>query len=481
MKVKVLGIQLKFAAAMILSLLLSFVLLCISTGIYSFCSGNIHNYNYSFSRLRYASEALSCDLNKDNFKSIEDLKPIFQKYEKQYYLFKMNFIVTDGGDRVLYEFKKVSSSVNFLKKANEDTMRAYLDQGNDRITQYCDFSYAIPIKMDNRIYMLWITGIPYNAVMDTSFNWINKKGFVIMLCLSVFIFYIITLSKMKYIKKICRGLNEIAGGKLDFRIEKKGHDELSKIASNVNYMADKIQDKIKREEEMQRSKNELVTNVAHDIRSPLTSIIGFLEIIDRNQYKSREEKSKFLSIALKKARVIKKLTDNLFMFTKLESPHIKLNLSSICINDLICQVVDEFSNVFEKNNLQLTDSITPENMMVQVDMDMFLRALNNLLYNALEYSVKPSEVKVSLYREGHRAAIYISNSCDNLEERDVKMLFERFYRADRARSNPDNNSGLGLSIARSIIEHHGGSITSNYKDSRICFKISMAAEKNDIG
>ncbi|MEY8000218.1 sensor histidine kinase [Clostridium sp. Mt-5] len=149
-------------------------------------------------------------------------------------------------------------------------------------------------------------------------------------------------------------------------------------------MADKIQEKIIREKNIQRSKSELVTNVAHDIRSPLTSVIGFLEMVKDREYKSREERDKFVDIALKKARTMKKLTDNLFIFTKLESTNVKLNFSTICLNDLIYQVVDEFLVIFEENNLKLIDSIILENLMVRIDVDMFLRALNNLLYNALE-------------------------------------------------------------------------------------------------
>ncbi|MHC6180338.1 HAMP domain-containing sensor histidine kinase [Clostridium sp. JNZ X4-2] len=478
MKVKIFGIQLKFAAALIFSLILSFILLSIFTRIYSSYNENIQNYNYSFSSLREAGENLSVDLSKSNFRNINELEPLFQSYEKRYHLFKINFIITDGRDRVIYKFRQTHIDVNELRKFMVDTFKGKNVGGN--VTHYFKFSYTVPLKINDRIYMLWITGVPFNALNDTSFNWMSKRGLVLMLCLSVFIFYMITMSKMKYIKEICRGLNKIAGGDIEFRIMKKGHDELAGIVSNVNYMADKIQEKITREKNIQRSKSELVTNVAHDIRSPLTSVIGFLEIVKNSEYKSEEEMKKFIDIALKKAGSMKRLTDNLFMFTKLDSLNMKSSFSRVCINELIYQVVDEFSVIFQENNLELEDNIISENLMVNIDVNMFLRALNNLFYNALEYSVKPSKVNVALGKEDDKAVISISNSCKDLNEENIKMIFERFYRADKSRSSPDNNSGLGLSIAKSIIEHHGGKITSLYKDDRICFKISMSAEKNKI-
>lgn len=156
---------------------------------------------------------------------------------------------------------------------------------------------------------------------------------------------------------------------------------------------------------------------------------------------------------------------------------LKLNLSlediksSICLNEFVYQLIDEFESSFEVKNLKLLDDITSEKILVNIDANMFARALNNLFSNALKYSLSPSEVKVYLKKDDGNAIFSISNQCEAINENDINMLFERFYRVDQARSNSDNSSGLGLSIAKSIIERHDGSIIVNCKDNIICFSV----------
>lgn len=182
---------------------------------------------------------------------------------------------------------------------------------------------------------------------------------------------------------------------------------------------------------------------------------------------------KFINISLKKAETMKKLTDDLFMFTKLNGGGLKLHLSTVCLNELIYQLIDEFSIIFENENLNIVDNICDENIMVTIDINLFVMALNNLLYNALKYSVKPSNVNVSLQQNNKNAVIKISNACENLNVKNINMLFEKFYRVDKSRTNPDEGSGLGLSITKSIVERHSGNIWISYKNGIITFTISL--------
>lgn len=294
-----------------------------------------------------------------------------------------------------------------------------------------------------------------------------------MLSFCMLLFLIITHHRMKYINEICYGIKIIANENLNFKIRKKGHDELSEICKNINFMADKINEKIENEKRIEVSKNSLITNVAHDIRSPLTSIIGFLQIVKNSEYKSQEEMKRFIGICLKKAETMKKLTDNLFMFTKLNDSSVKLHLSTICLNELIYQLIDEFEMAFENSKLKIIDNICTESIMITVDVNLFVRALNNLMYNALKYSFKPSNVHVSLIQHDKKVVLGIRNRCENLNVETINTLFEKFYRADASRTNPDEGSGLGLSITKSIIERHGGNICANCEKDMITFTVSI--------
>lgn len=428
------------------------------------------NYNYSFSKLSNISLNISLAANSVNFNSESTYKAVLSGYESKYSKYKLGFVAEDSKNNVLYDSSKLPKNLN-LEESYSDFLKYYASAGN--LTRYNYYIYKMPIKTDTTTSTLWITASPRNIPNDSKMLLFEFKSIIIMLSLCMLLFLIITHHRMKYINEICRGIKIIANENLNFKIRKKGHDELSEICKNINFMADKINEKIENEKRIEASKNSLITNVAHDIRSPLTSIIGFLQIIKNSEYKSQEEMKRFIDICLKKAETMKKLTDNLFMFTKLNSSSVTLHLSAICLNELIYQLIDEFEMTFENSKLKIIDNICTKSILVSVDVNLFVRALNNLMYNSLKYSFKPSNVHISLVQHDKYAVISISNRCENLNVENLNMLFEKFYRADISRTNTDEGSGLGLSITKSIIEKHGGEIWANYEKDIITFTISI--------
>ncbi|WP_123053726.1 HAMP domain-containing sensor histidine kinase [Clostridium sp. JN-1] len=475
MKVKIVGIQTKFLFSFIFSLITSFLIYTTLCSTYiSFASQKypyrFQSYNYSFNKLSNISLDISLDASNVNFNNDSKYKSVLSKYESKYSEYKLGFIVANPQNKILYNSSKLPKNLN-LENAYSDFLKYFTHSRN--LTRYHNYIYKIPIKIGNDVSILWVTASPINIPHDSAGLLIEFKNFMIMLSICMLLFFFITHHRMKYITEICYGIKTIANKDLNYKIRQKGHDELSEISKNINLMADKIKEKIESERKIEASKNALITNVAHDIRSPLTSIIGFLQIVENNEYKSKEELKRFIGISLKKAETMKKLTDDLFMFTKLNSSGLKLHLSTVCLNELIYQLIDEFSITFENENLNIVDNICDENIMVSIDINLFVRALNNLLYNALKYSIKHSSVNLSLIQNNKNAVISISNKCKNLNVENANMLFEKFYRADKSRTNPDEGSGLGLSITKNIIECHGGKIWANYEKGIITFTISL--------
>lgn len=468
MKVKLLGIQFKFLIAIIFSSIFAIMIFSVISVQDFIPTNNPENYYSSSMYLKATMAKLCNNLNDENFKNLDQYKKLLKSYELQYSPYKLGFVITDGNN-ILYNSQKNTKNFN-LKKAYKDTIKnTFGDSGI--ISNYYNFAYKFPIRLDHKIMELRATAIPIPDKQNMFMNSFFPTRAIFFILLVVVIFYILTLPKVRYIRTICKGLNTIANGNLDFRIKKKGNDELSTISHYINHMTTELQQRIIKERELENSKQELITNVAHDIRSPLTSIIGFLDLVKSKEYSSTEEMDKYIDISLKKAETMKKLTNDLFMFTKLNNTGLKFNFSSICFNEIVYQLIDEFEPSFEVNNLKLSDDITSEKILVNVDTNMFARALSNLFSNALKYSLSPSEVKISLKKDDDNAIFSISNQCEAITENDINMLFERFYRVDQARSNPDNSSGLGLSIAKSIIERHDGSITVSCKDNIICFSV----------
>lgn len=470
MKVKVLGMQFKFFLTLVISFILSFLFLVVINKICTSLKPNAENYRSSTYRLQIIANELTEDLNNTP-KNLDDYKKILVKYELNNSQYKLQFNILDGNN-VIYNSNSKNISFNF-NKAYGDTIKNLRSQD---VNKYYNFAYKIPIEVGNRIMEIRLTAVPISYKEDVS-TISDLSGLVIFLITVIIVFYLLTLPRMIYINKICKGLNTIAKGNLDFKIEKKGKDELSNIAEYINHMSAELQNKIAKERELEDSKQQLITNVAHDIRSPLTSIIGFLELVQNKSYKSEEEMNRFVGISLKKAETMKGLTNDLFMFTKLNNKDLKFNFTTICFNDFIYQMIDEFEPDFEEHFLKFSSDITPERLFISVDISMFIRAIQNLFSNALKYSLQPCEVKIALTQENDNAIFSISNVCENIDESNVNLLFERFYRADKSRFNPDNSSGLGLSITQNIIQKHNGCINAKYDNGIICFSVKMKTVK----
>ncbi|WP_234124467.1 sensor histidine kinase [Clostridium hydrogenum] len=467
MKVKVLGMQLKFFLTLIISLILSFLLVNVINQVGIRLKHNVQNYRSSTYRLYDTTRALDLELNNAYPKTLSTYEGILKKYKANYSQYKLHFIILDG-NKIIYNSNNKNINFNF-NKAYTATINNL--SGND-VNDYYNFAYKIPLETQKKIMEIQLTAVPVSFKTDASII-STLSSTVIFLILVIILFYLLTLPRMRYINKICTGLDAIANGNLDFKIEKKGNDELSSIAEYINHMSAELQSRIAKERELETSKHQLITNVAHDIRSPLTSIIGFLELVKEKNYKSEDEMNKYVGISLKKAETMKNLTNDLFMFTKLNSKDLKFNFSTICFNDFIYQLLDEFEPDFEEHFLKFSSELTPEKLFISVDINMFMRAIQNLFSNALKYSLQPSEVKISLKKENDAAVFSISNICNNVDESNVNMLFERFYRADKSRFNPDTGSGLGLSIAQNIIERHGGNISVRYDNGSICFSVTL--------
>lgn len=470
MKVKVLGMQFKFFLTLIISFILSFLLIVVINKICTSLKPNAKNYVSSTYRLQNLTAELSEDLNNAPH-TLDDYKKILVKYELDNPQYKLRFTILNDNN-IIYSSSPKNPSFDF-NKAYEATLKNLRLQ---YVNSYYNFAYKIPIEVGNKIMEIRLTAVPIGYRGDNS-TISDLSSLVIFLITVIIMFYLLTLPRMIYINKICKGLNAIAKGNLDFKIEKKGNDELSNIAEYINNMSAELKSKIVKEREVEDSKQQLITNVAHDIRSPLTSIIGFLELVKNKNYKSEEEMNRYVEISLKKAENMKSLANDLFMFTKLNSKDLKFNFTTICFNDFIYQMIDEFEPDFEEHFLKFSSEIIPEKLLINVDINMFIRAIQNLFSNALKYSLQPSEVKVSLTKENGNAIFSISNMCENINESNINMLFERFYRADKSRFNPDNSSGLGLSITQNIIKRHNGYIDVKYHDGIICFCVIMKTNK----
>lgn len=286
----------------------------------------------------------------------------------------------------------------------------------------------------------------------------------------IVVFLLMVRKKIVYLKRISESVHQIANGKLGLAIKLESRDELTQLAQNINYMSNQLENKFEHERQLERAKNELITNVSHDLRTPLTSIIGYLDLLKKEQYASKEQYQEYLETIYSKSKRLKYLIDELFEYTHLSSPDVLLNLNEVDLSGLLEQIVGEYIPIFENEQLSIQKSITEENVPVFMDIEMMVRVYDNLFMNAIKYSMKPSEIQISLKLSGSKAILKVSNRAKKPPVEEVNKLFERFFRGDKARKD-NQGSGLGLAISKRIVELHKSSIHAEYKEGWMSFII----------
>lgn len=278
---------------------------------------------------------------------------------------------------------------------------------------------------------------------------------------------------MKQIEAMAEGVKEITKGNLQHRIPEKGQDELSLLAVNMNQMAEELFSNIEKERRIEKQKNELITNVSHDLRTPLTSIMGYLRLLRDSKYENKEQHDEYTRIAFTKSEQLKNLIEDLFEYTKLTNEKVILEKQEVCINELLEQLIEELVPQAEEEGLTFIKHFPEERMYATIDSEKMVRVFENLLMNAIKYSKDNGEIKVSLQRQRRDIQIIVANYSEEFTKEELANLFERFYKKDQSRSRVKEGSGLGLAIAKSIVELQGGQIRAHYEDGEIQFIVSL--------
>ena len=269
-------------------------------------------------------------------------------------------------------------------------------------------------------------------------------------------FMILQEPYIRYISRISEAVQNISEGDLNTVI---GDDEFSSMAANLNHMAADIKKLMEKERESERTKNELITNVAHDLRTPLTSIIGYLELLAGNQQVPADMQHKYIEIAYGKSRRLQKLIEDLFGFTKLNCGKIAMHVGQIDIVKLLGQLVEEaYPNFVEKGLSYDLQSNVPAKI-INADGNLLARLFDNLIGNAIKYGADGKRVLVKIHAEGETVTVSVTNYGYVIPADELPLIFNKFYRVEQSRSSSTGGTGLGLAIAKEIVDMHGGTIS----------------------
>ena len=271
-------------------------------------------------------------------------------------------------------------------------------------------------------------------------------------------FLLLQSRSMRYISRISSAMREIAEGDLNISLDVEGDDEFADMAENLNNMVEELRQLMDRERESERTKNELITNVAHDLRTPLTSIIGYLELLSGPVKLNEEMQKKYLDITYKKSKRLQKLIEDLFGFTKLNYGKISMKVSKVDIVKLLSQMLEEFYPNFMEKNLayELQSNVTAK--VITADGNLLARLFDNLINNAIKYGSEGKKIIVKVDATDTVVTVSVTNFGYVIPKEELPLLFEKFYRVEQSRSVNTGGTGLGLAIAKNIVDMHGGTI-----------------------
>lgn len=299
----------------------------------------------------------------------------------------------------------------------------------------------------------------YSILRALSYSGLAVPAIILAGLLCFVGFYVLLTSRVsRYLDEISLALRTIARGDLDVYVAKRGEDELGELAENVNNMALRLRAVVAEEKKLEEAKNELIAGVSHDLRTPLTSIIGYLELVVQQKYASEAEMRQYANIAHQKALRLQSLINELFEYTRLNHGGQINEWTVISLNDLLQQLVEEWTWQFEQAQMTIRLQLPADNVPVLADGNLLVRVFENLLANGIRYGQQGRYLDLALSVESDQAAVRVASYGELIPRDDWERVFVSFYRVDESRSVRGGGSGLGLAIAKQIVQLHNGSI-----------------------
>lgn len=293
--------------------------------------------------------------------------------------------------------------------------------------------------------------------------------FTIFLGFGSFLFYfqLFTKKMSGYLSEISDGIDEIAKGNFYESIPVQGEDEFANIAEKLNSMKDELQMRMENERRYEKEKNDLITNVAHDLRTPLTSVIGYLDLVRTKEHLSREDKRHYIEVTYEKAKRLERLIEELFEFTKVGAERRTIKVTIFDFRCFLQQMLDEFYPSFQDAELECIVEEEFHSGRLEGDADLLARGISNLLSNAVKYGKDGKILKINVREDNKKEMLHfsITNFGEIIPEEDLEHIFDKFFRVETSRSVETGGTGLGLAIAKKVILLHHGTIrvTSNYR------------------
>jgi len=265
------------------------------------------------------------------------------------------------------------------------------------------------------------------------------------------------------IERVRTGTARIAGGQLGSEIPVEGHDEVAGLAADFNRMARALEEAAEREREMEGARRDLIAAVSHDLRTPLASTRALIEAVADGVAADQQTRERYLSSASRELEHLSRLVDDLFELARIDAGVLQLSLEEASLHDLISDTISSFQPQAEHRGVTLVGEVSGDVDPVLANPPRLQRVLHNLLSNALRHTPADGTVALRATPAGDEVRVEVSDTGEGIAAEDLPRVFERSFRAERSRTRAESEdtpgAGLGLAIARGLVEAHGGTMS----------------------
>lgn len=319
--------------------------------------------------------------------------------------------------------------------------------------------------------------------MDISHGSLAKVILLICLVFALEIFISLHVVMKSYrqfqVDYVQAELSKIASGDLHQRIDIKVNRRLQGVVDGINSLIENTNEHIAEQRRSEQSKDELITNVSHDIRTPLTSIIGYLGLIESRNYEDLDQILKYTHVAYKKSLEMQTLVNDLFEYANVQHANSSLSMTQFDMAQMLDQLSADFELEANKRGMEIVVNADPERILMKGDTDKLGRVFNNLIMNAFKYGKGATHLWLNVKQTPEEVVISVANDGKPIPEESLNHLFDRFYRVEDSRSKETGGTGLGLAIAQSMVKMHGGHIDVQSDPDRTAFIIHFPMTNQD--
>lgn len=291
--------------------------------------------------------------------------------------------------------------------------------------------------------------------------------------LCIILYSVYTAKKLKKpLTEIDNALISIINGNYNEKIHFKGEEEFEGVRDTLNYLIDKLNTSEEENRRLERSKNQMLLDLSHDIKTPMTTIKSYSAALSEGMLDSEEKKEQYYKAIYKKSERVSELIEELFEFVKLDNKNFKFNYLNVDICEVVRTTIVDYYEELESIGVELQVEIPEERIVLPVDIKLFKRAISNIIENSMKYSETAKNMWIRLYSEEQYIIIIIRDNGVGIPENIKLNLFDEFVRGDESRQT-NGGTGLGLSITKKIIENHNGKINLIHSKEGAAFKIKL--------